>query len=99
MYTMSDVPKAYACFCHLMTRSATRFDRVSERGIQVDLQRLRNLLQFEDPELASAIRSMVGAVCLLCDPRDAVSPPYGVIPSGASDAYDCRGFCTLHARK
>jgi len=35
MFVMRDEAIAYACFSRLMARAASRFDRISERGIQV----------------------------------------------------------------
>lgn len=35
MFVMRDEAVAYACFSRLMARAASRFDRISERGIQV----------------------------------------------------------------
>ena len=55
LYVVQDAAVAFCVFVQLMARVCSRFDRVAERGIQVDLSHLRRLMRYCDPELADAI--------------------------------------------
>ncbi len=50
---------AYRCFTLVMQRVGLRFNRVSEKGIQQCLLRLRQLIEYLDPQLFNALRKKV----------------------------------------
>lgn len=53
---MEDEASAHFCFSRLMQRIGPKFDRESDRGIELCLTQLLRLIEYLDPELKEAIR-------------------------------------------
>lgn len=56
---LGDEASTFKCFGLLMHRIGMRFNRVSEKGIQSCLLKLRQLIEYLDPELFNALRQKV----------------------------------------
>lgn len=58
LYVLEDEASAHYCFTGLMQRSAPRFDRDADHGVEGYLSKLRCLVAYDDPELYDKIVSL-----------------------------------------